>query len=109
MASRKKEEVKPGKVDINHIRDIINKKNGQTIAYNLKEDDNPTEVREWIPTGSTLLDYSIARGKKAGIPVSKITELASLSSVGKSYMAAGICANAQKMGISVVYFDSESA
>jgi recombination protein RecA len=45
----------------------------------------------------------------AGIPVGKIVEIAGLESTGKSYMAAQAAANAQKMGIDVVYFDSESA
>ena len=45
----------------------------------------------------------------AGIPVGKITEIAGLSASGKSYMAAQVASNAQKMGIDVVYFDSESA
>ena len=39
----------------------------------------------------------------------KITEIAGLEATGKSYMAAQIAANAQKMGMDVVYFDSESA
>jgi recombination protein RecA len=45
----------------------------------------------------------------AGIPVGKVTEIAGLEATGKSYMAAQVAANAQKMGIDVVYFDSESA
>jgi recombination protein RecA len=44
-----------------------------------------------------------------GIPVGKVTEIAGLESTGKSYMAVQIAANAQKMGMMVVYFDSESA
>ena len=71
--------------------------------------DNPTEVKEWIPTGSRWLDGIICRGKLSGIPVGKIVEIAGLESTGKSYMAAQIAANAQKMGMQVVYFDSESA
>ena len=39
----------------------------------------------------------------------KVTEIAGLESSGKSYMAAQIAGNAQKMGIDVVYFDSESS
>ncbi len=70
---------------------------------------NPTEVVEWIPTGSRWLDSIICRGKPAGIPVGKIVEIAGLESTGKSYMAAQIAANAQRMGMDVVYFDSESA
>ena len=45
----------------------------------------------------------------AGIPVGKVSEIAGLESTGKSYMAAQVAANAQKMGIDVIYFDAESA
>ena len=47
--------------------------------------------------------------KYGGIPVGKITEIAGLSSAGKSFMAVQIAANAQKIGHTVVYFDAESA
>lgn len=105
---KKKENTGAGKVSIADMRSMINKKLGREVAYDLHE-DNPTEVTEWIPTGSRWLDSIICRGKKAGIPVGKITELAGLEGSGKSYMAAQIAANAQKQGVSVVYFDSESA
>ena len=39
----------------------------------------------------------------------KIVEIAGLESTGKSFLAAQVAANAQKMGIDVIYFDSESA
>jgi len=45
----------------------------------------------------------------AGIPVGKLSEIAGLEASGKSYMAAQIAANAQCLGIDVIYFDSESA
>ena len=99
---------KAGKIDINAMKKFVNKKVGLDIAHDLNE-DNPTEVREWIPTGSRWLDSIVCRGKMAGIPVGKITELAGLSSAGKSYMACQIAAKAQKMGHCVVYFDAESA
>jgi len=105
---KKKENTGAGKVSIADMRSMINKKLGREVAYDLQE-DNPTEVTEWIPTGSRWLDSIVCRGKKAGVPVGKITELAGLEGSGKSYMAAQIAANAQKQGISVVYFDSESA
>jgi len=97
-----------GKISIADMRAMINKKSGREVAYDL-QDQNPTEVTEWIPTGSRWLDSIICRGKLAGVPVGKISELAGETASGKSYMAAQIAANAQKMGISVVYFDSESA
>ena len=72
-------------------------------------EDNPTEVKQWIPTGSRWLDSIVCKGKYAGIPVGKVTELAGLEATGKSFLAAQCAANAQKMGIGVIYFDSESA
>ena len=97
-----------GKLSVADMRKLVNKKAGMNVAHNLKE-ANPTEVTQWIPTGSRWLDSIICRGKLAGIPVGKVVEIAGLESTGKSYMAAQIAANAQKMGMDVVYFDSESA
>tara|TARA_B100000035_G_scaffold234668_1_gene202938 strand:+ start:3142 stop:4275 length:1134 start_codon:yes stop_codon:yes gene_type:complete len=97
-----------GKMSMTDIRKLINKKAGRDVAHNLQE-ENPTDVKQWIPTGSRWLDSIIATGKLAGIPVGKYTEIAGLEGSGKSYLAAGVAANAQKLGISVVYFDSESA
>jgi len=106
MARPKK--TKAGKLSIEDMRNLINKKAGINVAHNLSA-ENPTEVKQWIPTGSRWLDSIISRGRLAGIPVGKIVEIAGLESTGKSYMAAQIAANAQKMGIDVIYFDSESA
>ena len=108
MAKKKTSVDKPGKLNASDITKLLNKKAGRDVAYNLGE-SNPTEVKQWIPTGSRWLDSIICRGQLSGIPVGKITEVAGLESTGKSYMAAQIAANAQKMGIQVVYFDSESA
>ena len=100
--------LKKGALDISAIRGIINKKAGREVAHSL-QDNNPTEVTEWIPTGSRWLDSIICKGRLAGIPVGKISEIAGLEATGKSFMAAQIAGNAQKMGIDVGYFDSESA
>jgi recombination protein RecA len=105
MAKAKK---KLGKLNLSEMKNLINKKAGINVAHDLTG-ENPTEVKQWIPTGSRWLDSIVCRGKLSGVPVGKITELAGLESAGKSYMAAQIAANAQKMGIDVIYFDSESA
>ena len=99
---------KAGKIDISSMKKFVNKKVGLNIAHDLNK-DNPTAVKEWIPTGSRWLDSIICRGSMAGIPVGKITELAGLSSSGKSYMACQIATKAQEKGHCVVYFDAESA
>lgn len=95
-------------VSLDQMRKMINKAAGHEAAYNLR-DSNPTEVKYWIPTGSTVLDSIICKGMKAGIPGGKVSSLAGLPSTGKSYIATQIAANAQKMGMIVAYFDSESA
>jgi recombination protein RecA len=97
-----------GKLSIAELRSMINRKAGTEVSFDLLE-SNPTEVTEWIPTGSDVLNSIICRGKKAGIPVGRISELAGIEGSGKSFYAAQIASNAQKMGITVVYFDSESA
>tara|TARA_R110002012_G_scaffold211038_1_gene381792 strand:+ start:304 stop:1437 length:1134 start_codon:yes stop_codon:yes gene_type:complete len=103
-----KKHAKPGRVSMQDLMGLVNKKAGRNVAHDLTE-DNPTEVKQWIPTGSRWLDSIICRGKPAGIPVGKISEIAGLEATGKSYMACQVAANAQKMGMIVIYFDSESA
>lgn len=106
--TKKTEETKPGRVAMHDLMKLVNKKAGRNVAHDLTG-VNPTEVKDWIPTGSRWLDSIICKGQVTGIPVGKVTEIAGLESTGKSYMAAQIAANAQKMGKLVVYFDSESA
>ena len=103
-----KSKSKAGKISIDGLRSLINKTSGVECAHNLNQ-ENPTEVKEWIPTGSRWLDSIICRGQLAGIPVGKFTEIAGLEATGKSFMAAQTAANAQKMGMNVVYMDAESA
>jgi recombination protein RecA len=90
------------------IRDMINKKYGKTVAFDLRE-ESPTEVSYWVPTGSRWLDSIICKGQLAGFPSGRVSSLAGEESAGKSYLAAQAVANAQGMGIPCVYFDSESA
>ena len=108
MAKKAKAKTKTGRVSVQDLMNLVNKRAGRNVAHDLTN-ENPTEVKEWIPTGSRWLDSIICRGKSAGIPVGKISEIAGLESTGKSYMACQIAANAQKKGLLVVYFDSESA
>ena len=103
-----KKATKIGRLSLSEMKNLINKKAGQTVAHDLRK-ENPTEVKQWIPTGSRYLDSIICRGKKGGIPVGKVVEIAGLEGAGKSWMAAQIASNAQKMDMDVVYFDSESA
>ena len=47
--------IKTGKVSFEQMKSLVNKRAGSTVAYSLKE-DNPTAVKDWIPTGSRWLD-----------------------------------------------------
>ena len=104
----KKEKTKAGRVSMRDLLQVVNKKAGRNVAHDLTG-DNPTSVKEWIPTGSRWLDSIVCRGQLSGIPVGKVVEIAGLEASGKSYMAAQVAANAQKQGKLVIYFDSESA
>lgn len=69
-------EVKAGKVDVGELRKALNSKLKGAV-YDLRE-ENPTDVKEWISTGSTWLDAIVAKGKMAGIPIGKIIEIAGI-------------------------------
>jgi recombination protein RecA len=103
----KLKEVKSGKVYVAELRKALNSKLKGAV-YDLRE-QNPTDVKDWISTGSTWLDGIVCKGKMAGIPVGKIIEIAGIQATGKSFLAAQIAGNSQKLGITPVYFDAESA
>ena len=82
---KKKLKLATGKLSFKDKLKMINKLAGNDVAHDLTQ-ENPTDVYDWIPTSSTWLDSIICRGRKAGIPVGRISELAGLSGTGKSYM-----------------------
>jgi len=53
-------------------------KDGTKVAYFVDEDDNPSEIKEWVSTGSTLLDLAISNRAHGGLPVGRVTELSGL-------------------------------
>ena len=78
------------------------------VAHNLKGSKSHRSKgmdSNWL----ALVGFYCLQGQLGGIPVGKFTEIAGLESTGKSFMAAQIAANAQKMGMTVIYMDSESA
>ena len=95
------------------LADNLNKKfkaSNHKVAYFLEGDtDSPSDVKEWISTGSTMLDLAIANRPYGGIPVGRITEITGLEASGKSLLAAHALANTQKKGGLAVYIDTENA
>ena len=47
-------------------------------AIKLSQDGLPSDVKDFVSTGATLLDYAISNRKGGGVPVGKITEIAGL-------------------------------
>ncbi len=57
-------QMKAGKINIKEMKKKINKSMGLEAAFDLRE-KNPTQVTDWIPTGSRWLDSIICKGKIA--------------------------------------------
>ena len=93
------------------LADSLNKKfKDFKVAYFLDgADETPTDLTEWISTGSSMLDLAISNRKNGGIPVGRITEITGMEASGKSLVSAQILANTQKMGGLGVFIDTENA
>ena len=95
----------------NVLADSLNKKfKDFKVAYFLDgSEDTPTDLTEWISTGSSVLDLAIANRPNGGIPVGRITEITGMEASGKSLLSAHLLANTQKQGGTAVYIDTENA
>jgi recombination protein RecA len=93
------------------LADSLNKKfKDAKVAYFLDgSEETPTDLNEWISTGSSMLDLAIANRPNGGIPIGRITEVTGLEASGKSLLAAHILANTQKKDGMAVYIDTENA
>ena len=89
----------------------LNKKFKDTkVAYFLDgSDTTPTDIKEFISTGSSMLDLAISNRPNGGIAVGRITEINGLESSGKSLLGAHILAETQKKGGVAVYIDTETS
>ena len=97
----------------NSLAESINKQfKGQSLktAFFLDgDDDSPSNVKEWISTGSDMLDLAISNRPGGGFPVGRITEITGLEASGKSLLASHALAETQKKGGLAVYIDTEAA
>jgi recombination protein RecA len=73
------------------------------------DDDSPSNVKDWISTGSDMLDLAISNRPEGGFPVGRITEITGLEASGKSLLASHALAETQKKGGLAVYIDTEAA
>ncbi len=80
------------------------------VAYFLDGvQETPTDVTEWVSTGSTLLDLAISNKPHGGFAAGRIAEINGLEGSGKSLIGAHALASTQKKGGLAVYIDTESA
>ena len=95
------------------LAESINKQfkgqNYKTAFFLDGDDDAPTNVREWISSGCSMLDLAISNKPNGGFPVGRITEITGLEASGKSLLAAHTLSETQKRGGLAVYIDTESA
>ena len=94
------------------LADSLNKKFKDTnkVAYFLDgSDTTPTDIKEFISTGSSTLDLAISNKPNGGIAVGRITEINGLESSGKSLLGAHILAETQKKDGIAVYIDTETS
>lgn len=110
----KKKEVQEVQDDLaGLLAETLNKKfkdEGHKIAYFIdSENDNPSNIKQWVSTGCDMLDLAISNRPNGGLPAGKIVEIQGLEGAGKSLLAAHIMAETQKLGGVVVYIDTEHA
>ena len=93
------------------LASTLNKKfKDYKVAYFLDgTDQTPTDIKDFVSTGSTMLDVAISNKPNGGIAVGRITELNGLESSGKSLLGAHILAETQKKGGLAVYIDTETS
>ena len=94
-----------------NLADSLNKKfKDNKVAYFLDGTDNtPTDIKDFISTGSSMLDLAISNKPDGGIAVGRITEINGLESSGKSLLGAHMLAETQKKGGIAVYIDTETS
>ena len=109
--SKSKEELVDSLADT--LAESINQKfkgqNYKTAFFLEGDNDAPTNVKEWVSSGHSMLDLAISNRPNGGFPVGRITEITGLEASGKSLLAAHTLAETQKKNGLAVYIDTESA
>ena len=85
------------------------KDQAQTVWYLDGPEDSPSDIVDWISTGSSLLDLAVSNRPYGGLPVGRITEITGLEGSGKSLVAAHSLADTQRKGGVAVFIDTEAA
>lgn len=111
MAKKVSEEISGRDELAVQLADSLNKKFKDFKAVHFLDghEETPTDLTEWVSTGSSLLDLAISNRPNGGFPVGRIVELQGMEASGKSLIMAHVLANTQKAGGLAVYIDTENA
>ena len=112
MAKKAKEEEFLSAIDDDLFSDLKSSINKEipNSAFILGDDDAPTDVKEYVSSGSYQLDTLISNKESGGgFPVGRVTEISGLESSGKSLLAIEACRDTQKKGGICIYIDTENA
>ena len=115
MEKEKKKKTIEHEIDSNRdelaeaLADSINKNSDGKVAFFLDAEDDPSQIVDWVSTGNSLVDLTIANRPNAGLPVGRITELTGLEASGKSLMGAHLLAETQRKGGLAVFIDTETS
>ena len=92
------------------ISDINKKFKDSKVALLLDgSDTTPTDVTDFVSTGSTTLDLKVYLIDQMVVLLGRITELNGLESSGKSLLGSHILPETQKKGGVAVYIDTETS
>lgn len=113
MARPKKEteekETEEKEIEVGDVDDVFKVIDDLNPEAAFLSENTLSTVKEWVNTGSYALNGIISGSLIKGIPMGRITGFSGPSGCGKTLILNKIAANAQKKGMSVVYFDSENA
>lgn len=108
MPRTKKENIEVNE-DVASLEDAMSILDDMNPEASFLNENALSNVKEWIDTGSMALNAIISGSLYKGVPMGRITGFAGPSGCGKTLILNKIAANAQKKGIHVIYFDTESA
>jgi len=107
--ARTKKETEEENIDTGSIKDAFKVLEELNPEATFLSENSLSSVNEWINTGSYALNSIISGSPFKGIPMGRITGFSGPSGCGKTLILNKIASNAQKKGLNVVYFDTESA
>lgn len=91
------------------IKQLKKVSKSSSLAYVLGEENSPSDVKHWLPTGIKVLDVIISNNEVGGFPSGRICELYGDPSSGKSLLALLTAKKVLDDGGYVIWCDTENS